>query len=176
MAFSDPDKNIEQLSLSDGAVVADLGAGSGFYTMAAAKAVAPSGKVYALDIQQELLSRITKAAHNSGITNIEVVHGDIEKMGGTRIKDSGVDVVIIANVLFQMEDKETFLKEAFRILKSGGRALVVDWADSFGGLGPQPEFVVPMQSARELFEKEGFTFVSSIVAGDHHYGFIFRKK
>ena len=54
MAFSDPQKNIDQLNIGEGKTVADLGAGSGFYTMAAAKAVGPSGRIYAVDVQQEL--------------------------------------------------------------------------------------------------------------------------
>ncbi len=176
MAFSDPIKNLESLSLSEGAVVADLGAGSGFYTVAAAQLVQAHGKVYAVDVQQDLLSRLKNTAHEARLTNIEYVHGNAEKIGGTRIRDNSVDVVLACNIFFQIEEKENFLAEAKRILKPSGRILLVDWEDSFGGMGPQPQHVVAPTEAREYLQKAGFTKVSDIDAGEHHYGFIYRKQ
>jgi ubiquinone/menaquinone biosynthesis C-methylase UbiE len=175
MAFSDPAKNIDQLGLQEGVSVADLGSGSGFYALAAATAVGSSGRVYAIDVQQELLTRLKNQAHNAKLHNIEVVHGDIERLNGTRLREQSVEVVIVANVLFQLDHKEGLVDEVLRILKPGGRILIVDWAESFGGMGPQAEMVFTQQAARELFEKKGFSFVTGIVAGDHHYGLIFRK-
>jgi ubiquinone/menaquinone biosynthesis C-methylase UbiE len=175
MAFSDPQKNIEQLGIQEAGTVADLGAGSGFYTMEAAKAVGPNGRVFAIDIQQDLLSRLKNLAHQSKIHNIEVLHGNIETLNGTRLREESIDVVIVANVMFQLDSKEGLVDEAKRILKSSGRVLVVDWTESFGGMGPQPESVFNQSEAKALFEKKGFSFVSGIVAGDHHYGLIFRK-
>lgn len=176
MAFSDPQKIIDQCGLLEGQTVADLGAGSGFYSLAAAKLVGESGKIYAVDIQQDLLARIKSMAQAAKLHNIEVVHGDIEHPGGTRIRDASVDLALATNVLFQIENKEGFVNEIKRIVKPGGRVLVVDWSDSFGGMGPQPEFVVEEDKAKALFEKKGFTLVNSIFAGDHHYGFIFRNQ
>ena len=175
MGFSDPQKNIDQLNLSAGSVVADLGAGSGFYTLAAAKAVGEGGKVYAVDVQQDLLVRLQNAARAARISNVSIIHGDVEKLGGTKIKDASVDFVIAGNLVFQLDDKPGFVNEVKRILKPGGRVIDVDWSDSFGGMGPQPESVVDQVTAKELFEKGGFTFVTGISAGDHHYGLIFRK-
>ena len=175
MAFSEPKKIIDDFGIREGVTVVDLGAGTGFYTLAAAEAVGDYGKVYAVDVQQDLLSRIKTTAHIRHLKNIEVIHGDMEQLGGTHLKDNIADVGIAGNVLYQIEHKEDFVHEVFRILKSGARLLLVDWVDSFGGLGPQPEFVVTSSQARELFEKNGFNFVSGIVAGDHHYGLIFRK-
>jgi ubiquinone/menaquinone biosynthesis C-methylase UbiE len=175
MAFSDPQKNIEQLGIQEAGTVADLGAGSGFYTMEAAKAVGPNGRVFAIDVQQDLLSRLKNSAHQAKTHNIEVIHGNIEELNGTRLRENSVDVVIAANVMFQLDSKEGMVDEAKRILKSSGRVLVVDWIESFGGMGPQPESVFNQSEAKTLFEKKGFSFVSGIVAGDHHYGLIFRK-
>ncbi len=175
MAFSDPQRNIESMGLQEGSQVADLGAGSGFYTLGAAKIVGPSGKVYSIDVQPELLARIRNQAHADKLHNIEVIHGDVEKVGGTRLREISVDVVFACNILFQIEQKQDFVKEIKRILKSGGRVLVVDWQESFGGMGPHPDHVVTEEAARALFEKEGFVFINEIQAGDHHYGIIYRK-
>jgi ubiquinone/menaquinone biosynthesis C-methylase UbiE len=174
MAFSDPQKNLERFGLQEGHVVADLGAGSGFYTLVAAKMVG-SGTVYAVDVQAELLTRLRGLTAKEKLANVHFVHADAEQKGGTKIKDHTVDVVLMCNVLFQIEQKDDFLEEAKRILKPTGRILLVDWTDSFGGLGPQSQHVIGMVSARELFKKHGFTEISTIDAGDHHYGISFRS-
>jgi ubiquinone/menaquinone biosynthesis C-methylase UbiE len=173
--FSDPQKNLEQLKLTTGRSVADLGAGSGSYTLIAAKMVGPSGRVYAIDVMKEMLQKLKNSASLSRIFNVEALWGNMEKLGGTRLADSAVDVALVCNSLFQVEDKPTFALEVKRILKPGGRALVVDWKESFGGMGPQPEHVVSYDDAKRVFEKAGFVFERDISAGAHHYGLIFHK-
>lgn len=176
MTFSDPQKNIQQFGLMEGMNVADLGAGSAAYTIAAAEYAGTSGKVYAVEVQKELLSRIKNAAKKEGLSNVEVLWGDIERLGGTKIKDASLDAAIVSNVLFQTEDKQGLAEEVKRILKSSGRVLVVDWKESFGGMGPHPGHVVSEESAKKIFEDSGFSFERSISAGDHHYGFVAAKQ
>lgn len=174
--FSDPENNIAQLGLSDGNVVADLGAGSGYYSIAAAKAVAPTGRVYAIDIQKELLERIKKEAQHHHARGIEVISGDIEHLGGTKIREGSCDVALASNVLFMIEDKKSFLLEAKRILKPRGRLLVVDWTASFSQMGPHADHVFYKDDALKLAKELGFAFDKEISAGSHHYGIIFRKQ
>ena len=176
--FTDPLKNIESLGLHDGLIVADMGAGSGFYSIPMAYAVRPHGKVYALEVQQDLVERAKKEANGAGVTNMEAMWVNIEKLGGTKLRDGLCDVVLISNVLFQIEDKPTFVKEVARILKVGGRALVIDWSESFGMVGPHPDHVVNATRAKELFEASGtgsFKVEREINAGAHHYGIIFTR-
>ncbi|MDQ3076663.1 MAG: class I SAM-dependent methyltransferase [bacterium] len=175
MAFSDPQQNLESLGIQEGSYVADLGSGSGFYSFAAARLVGGGGKVYSIDVQQDLLSRIKNAAHVQKLHNIEVIHGDIERLGGTRLREASIDIVLLCNVLFQVEHKQDCVNEVKRILKPGGRVLIVDWQDSFGGMGPAPEHVFTELQVQELYEKSSFVFISSIDAGDHHYGVVYRK-
>ncbi len=175
MAFSKPAEVIERFGVHEGQVVADLGAGSGFYTFAAAKLVGGSGRVYAIEVQNEVLTRLANQARHEKITNITFLHADMERLGGTKIADNTVDSALVCNVLFQVENKPAFLQEVKRILKPGGRVLAVDWAGSFGGTGPQPHHVVNETAARGLFKAAGFAEVGAIPAGDHHWGFVFRK-
>ncbi len=169
--FSDPVKNLKTLALRESDIVADLGAGTGFYSVAAGKIVS-SGKVYAVELQKDFIATIKHKAKEAHLSNVECFWGNIEKIGGTKIKDGVVDVVIASNILFQVEDKIIFIEEVKRILKRGGRVLLVDWADS-SGLGLlQP---VPKTKAREMFEKKGFVFERDIDAGAHHYGMILHK-
>ncbi len=173
--FSDPIKNVEQLSLRLGSVVLDLGSGSGHYAIASAKAVGEKGAVYAIDIQKDMLTKLKREAGIQGFHNIEIVWGDIEKSGGTKLKDSIGDYAIISNLMFQVIDKDSVAKESFRILKSGGKLLVVDWSDAFGGLGPHVDSVFSKDAAAALFTKTGFTIEKDIQAGSHHYGMIFLR-
>jgi ubiquinone/menaquinone biosynthesis C-methylase UbiE len=174
--FSDPKSNIEQFELQSGARVADLGSGSGFYALAAAVAVGDKGKVYAVDVQKDLLDKLRNEALKRGLSNIEVVWGDAERIGGAKIKDGAVDAAIVANLLFQLSDKVDFPNELRRILKPKGRVLLIDWLESFGGMGPAPSAVVTEKAARELFEKNGFIVERQIKAGAHHWGLILRKQ
>ena len=173
--FSDPVKNVEQCGIQAGMDIADFGSGSGFYTIAAAKALMATGRVYAIDAQKDLLSKLKNNVARAGLYNVEVIWGDIEKIGGTKLRESSVDLVLLCNVLFQLENKGDIINEIKRILKPVGRILVVDWSDSFGGIGPQPEHVVKKATVLEMFEKGGFHMDREISAGSHHYGFIFKK-
>jgi ubiquinone/menaquinone biosynthesis C-methylase UbiE len=140
--FTDPIKNVEQLRVRLGSFVADLGSGSGHYAMALARAVGDKGKVFAVDIQKDLLTKLKVEANHSGVSNIDTIWGDVEKIGGSKIKSDYIDDVVISNLLFQVKEKEILAQEAQRILKKDGRLLIIDWSDSFGGLGPKPDSVV----------------------------------
>lgn len=174
--FSDPIHNIQQFRLTPNMQVADMGSGSGFYALAAAETLrGDTGRVFAIDVQKELLERTLAEAQRKNLDNIEIVWGDIETHQGTKLRNESIDAVILANILFQLERKDDALVEAHRILKPGGRILVIDWTDSFGGLGPAEDHIVKKETARELLEKNGFTFEQDIEAGKHHYGSIFHK-
>lgn len=175
MNFTAPKNNIAQFGLREGMHVADLGAGSGHYSLAAAHMVGTTGRVYAIEVQKDLLQRIKNLALQEKIRNIEIIWGNVEELHGTKLRDNSVDAAILSNILFQFEDKTGGLREAKRILRPAGRMLVVDWAESFGGMGPPQDAVVSQKKARELCEEVGFTFEGVIEAGEHHYGFIVKK-
>lgn len=171
-SFANPEENIKALGIYEGMFVADLGAGTGAYTIPLAEKVGESGRVYAVEVQKDFLTNIKNTATSRGLKNVELLWGNIEKLGGTKIKDGGVDAVVISNVLFQAEDKAGLLKEARRILKTGGKLLLIDWSDSFKNLGPAPQIVVTKESALSLCESNGFVLKNEINAGEHHYGLL----
>jgi ubiquinone/menaquinone biosynthesis C-methylase UbiE len=173
--FSDPEKNIKQFCLAEGSIVADLGAGAGFYSFSAAKIVGAEGKVYSVDIDRDILKRVRAEAQERGLKNIEIIQGDLENAGGSNLADSSVDAVIAANIFFQITNKDALVKEIRRILKPAGKALVIDWKDSFGGMGPAKGAILAEVMAKHFFEVHDFKTEKEIEAGDHHYGIIFRK-
>ena len=176
MTFADPKGNVEQLGQIDSMKIADFGAGIGAYTIPLAKKVGDFGRVYAIEVQKDLLSKIQNTALKENLTNVEVLWGDIERLGATKLSDEFIDIVVVANVFFEVEDKSGMVAEARRVLVSKGKILFVDWKDSYGGIGPQPEMIVTPVEARRYFEDNGFIFERSIQTGDQHYGFIVTKQ
>ena len=170
--FSDPAANLAKLGLSDGMKVVDLGAGSGFYTMEAARKIGPSGRVYAVEVQKDLLERLRSVGAKEGLRNIEAVWGNVEKIGGTKLRESLADRVIASNIIFQIVKLDDFVLEIKRILKPGGKVLVVDWSD-VSPIGPKT--VVPAMKVETLFEKNGFKLDQSFGAGEHHYGLVLTR-
>ncbi|OGZ06196.1 MAG: hypothetical protein A3C93_05750 [Candidatus Lloydbacteria bacterium RIFCSPHIGHO2_02_FULL_54_17] len=173
--FSAPEKNVEQLGLKEGQIVADFGAGSGAYTIAAAKALRGTGKVYAVDVQKDLLTRLENSCATEHVSNVAFIWGDLEKLGGTKLHENSCDVVIVSNVLFQAPDKRTIIEEAKRVLHPGGKVVIIDWTGSFNSMGPTAEQVFPEPEARKLAESAGFAFDRTLDAGNYHYGLVFQK-
>jgi ubiquinone/menaquinone biosynthesis C-methylase UbiE len=173
--FSNPQKNIEAFGVRPGMKIAEVGPGSGHYTFTLAEKVGPEGKIYALEVQKELAEKLHQDAKDKGFSNVESVWANAENVGGTHLAKESIDMVVVANVLFQIPSKTTFAQECHRILKQDGVLAVIDWSESFGGLGPHSGYVVTKEDAQRLFEGYGFVFAKEINAGDHHWGILFTK-
>jgi len=152
--------------------VGDFGAGAGHYSRAVAAIVGHTGKVYAIDIQEDILKHLELNTHFHHRSVIETVWGDVEKPGGTHLRDASLDAIILANVFFQIENRFGLLAEIKRVLKAGGKLMAIDWAGSYGGMGPSLEKVVPEHETEAFFINGGFHKVKSFRAGSHHYGII----
>ena len=171
--FSSPRDNVLQMGLREGMRVGDFGTGTGHYAQAAADIVGDEGRVYAVDIHQDILDHMVRSAERRYIGCIRPTWGDIDKVGGTHLHDASLDAVMLANVLFQISDRDALAQEIRRVLVPGGKLLVVDWSGSYGGIGPASRNVVPAPAAEAFFIEQGFHKVKSFRAGPHHYGILF---
>jgi len=174
MAFAEPAMIATHFHMRDGDRIADLGAGSGHFTRALSRLVGKQGKVFAVEIQRPLAEAISAMARKEHLDNVESIWGDLEAPGGTKITDGTLDAVVLSNTLSMLTDKKTTLQECSRILRKGGKLFVIDWTDSFGGMGPSAQMVISPISTKELLTQAGFAFEREFPAGEHHYGLSFR--
>ncbi len=174
--FADPKSIVTHFQIHEGESVADFGAGSGHYMKPLSEAVGKNGRVFLCEIQKNLVDALGQEAHELRLTNIRPLWCDLETPGGVKLKDSELDAGILSNVLFQLDDKDSAFAEIARVMRTGAKLFIIDWTDSFGGLGPHNDHVVREGEARAIAERAGFTFERSFPAGDHHYGIACRKK
>src|SRR3989344_1029467 len=164
--FMNPEVIVEGFSLEPGMKVADFGSGSGYFTILMAKKVGDSGAVTALDIMESALETVRAKALAVGLKNLQTTRADLEALGGSALPDNSQNIVLLANILFQSPKKPEIIKEARRVLVSGGLIIVIDWKkEANGGLGPPAELKIDKQELQSVLEQEGLSFVNNIDAG-----------
>jgi len=170
--FLDPSQVLSQIELSSDMIAVDFGSGSGGWTISLAKRL-KDGKVFAIDILKEPLSALKSKANSERILNIQTICSNVENKGGSKLGDNSVDLVLMTNLLFQVENKKAVFSEAKRILKKGGKILVVDWLPKTP-LGPEKGRVSPTE-VKKLAKDSGLKFEKEFKAGAYHYGIILEK-
>ncbi len=139
--FINPQQIIKKLNLKSNMTAVDFGCGSGSWVLPLAETL-EDGKVYAIDILEEPLSALQGKAKAKTLENIETVLADIEK--NSKLEDGIADLVLMTDLLFEVDDVEAVLEEGKRVLKKGGRILVVDWKKDVA-LGPKEGRVLPSE-------------------------------
>lgn len=149
---------LSKLALKPGMVVADIGAGSGLFSRPLAKAVAPSGRVYAVDIQQDLLNVIDKRDKEEGIGNIKTVLGEFDD---PKLPAKDVDLAFINDVLHHIQHRAVYLKALGTYIKPGGRIAIIemDKTDPNTAHKNQPDLLVARDEILQWMSDAGFKLV-----------------
>jgi len=173
--FVDPVEAIKSLEIKEGMQVADFGCGAGHFSLALAGKVGESGTVYALDILPEKLEATASFAKGRNFTNIITRRANLEKIDGSKIDSDSLDCVILKDMLFQNKDKSAILAEAKRVLKKGGKTLIIEWNMANGAIGPDRQLRLSKEALISIAQKTDFGFLKEISAGNFHCGMIFVK-
>ncbi len=163
---------LNELNLKEDMLAAEFGCGSAAFALALAKRL-KKGRVYALDIQEEKLSALKGKLAIEKINNVFTIVSDLEADKGSTLQDNSLDVVLIPNVLFQAENKSAIIKEAKRVLKSGGELLVIDWFKA-GSFNSEKNMVSP-DEVKKMADSLSLSFKKEFQAGDYHYALLFVK-
>jgi predicted methyltransferase len=143
-AWQKPDEIMDALGIADGASVADIGAGAGWFTIRLARRVGPNGRVFAQDVQRQPLEAVRRRVAREGLLNVETRLGSDSD---PNLPLRSLDAVLVVDVYPEVEDRVTFLRNTAAALKAGGRIGIVNYKPGRGGPGPAPDEGVRVESA-----------------------------
>lgn len=171
--FFDPSHALSLLGLNRKIVnVADFGCGYGTFTIPAAKTI--SGKIYAFDIEPEMIKTVKMKAKNLNLNNVEAILRDFVSQG-SGLGNESVDYVFLFNIL-HVEKPEQLLKESYRILKLKGKVGIIHWNhDAKTPRGPPMDIRPRPEQCRSWAESVGFIFEQKLDLKPYHYGLVLRK-
>lgn len=173
--FLNPELILSQCEISPGSWAADFGCGSGYFSLPLAGVIGKEGRLFSFDVIPQALEAVSGKAKSLGLDNVVTSRVNLEKIEGSKLQAESLDFVVLKDVLFQNKQKELLVAEAYRVLKKGGKALVVEWNQHFAGIGPEKELRIPEAELKELAQRQQFELGKEIEAGKFHYAFLLKK-
>lgn len=169
---------IQRLGLRSGSKVADFGTGrEGRMALAAGKVIGEHGVAYAVDVVKSILPAVANKATMHGINNVQTIWSDLEIYGATRaIPDNTLDVGFLVTTLFQSDKRPQMIAECHRMLKPGGKLVMVDWKPGSNmPLGPEEDRRVHIDEVKAYAQELSMQLSEEFEAGAYHWGLIFIK-
>ena len=150
-----PTKAVAALELEPGQIVADIGAGSGYYTMLLSGAVGPRGRVYATDVQPAMLALIRRKIEERKISNVELVLGTATE---SRLPDGAIDIALMVDVYHELAQPQAFLRSLKRAIRPAGRLVLIEFRKESPWVPIREEHKMSVRDARLELEAEGYRF------------------
>lgn len=165
---------LAHLKIKPGDIVADIGAGTGVFSRPLAQAIAPSGKLLAVEIDQELLDYISQRAKKENIQNIEEVLGSFDD---PNLPKKDVDLAFIHDVLHHIKNREAYLKRLTSYLAPGGRVAIIDFDKNHPDSAHQnkPELQITLEQVKGWMSVAGFKISKEIVLFEEKFFVVFSK-
>lgn len=166
---------VRKAGIKSGDVVADLGTGrEGKIALLASPVVGDSGVVYAVDVVKTILPAVATKAKMHGLNNVQTVWSDLEVYGATRaIRDNMLAAAFLVTILFQSQKRAAILQEAARMVRPGGKLIIVDWKPGVEApLGPSEHQRVSADEIKQLAIGMGLQVVDEFAAGPYHWGMV----
>ncbi len=171
-SWQKPDEVVQALALKNGDVVADIGAGTGYFSRPLAKAVAPDGKVYAVDVAADVLEYLKEQADKEGFSNIVTI---VSREEDPMLPRNAVDLAFFCDTTHHIVNRVAFYRAMAPGLKQGSRVVIIDYKpDAERHPHPSEEHVSPSQAISEM-EDAGFKYVKDFEFLRDQYFLIFEK-
>lgn len=168
---------LNKVDLANNARVADLGCGGyGYFVFPLAKRIGKHGKIFAVDIIKENLEAIDKVAKAENLGQVKTIWSNLEVYNGTKIENDSLDLVLLVSILHQSSNYVDILREASRMLKLGGKMLVVEWSDLDSPYNSTSDSKIKKSQLIEDFGKMPLELIEDFPAGRFHYGLLLIKK
>jgi arsenite methyltransferase len=168
-----PDEVVKALDLKPGDVVADVGAGSGYFTRRIAKVVAAGGKVYAVDVAADILGYLKERADREGLRNVVTI---VSQPDDPMLPAKSVDLVFFCDTTHHIDHRVAFYRKLAPAVKAHGRMAIIDYPPDSPHAPHQPEQLVPRSQVISEAEQAGFKFVKDFQFLPYHYFLMFEKK
>ena len=169
-----PDLIMDAMGIADGSVVADIGAGSGWFTIRLARRVGPRGMVFAEDVQQEMINAISRRVSREGFNNVKLVVGSFSD---PKLRAQSLDAALMVDSFHEVDaiHRVTMLANLGKALKPQGRLGIVDFRLDGTGPGPAPEERVSSDVVIEAAQKAGLKLIRQEPFLEYQYFLIFGK-
>lgn len=167
-----PKETLLKLGLAKNDLFADIGCGIGYFTISAAQIVDSSGKVYALDISQDMLEEAEKISVEHDVHNIEFIRSEEYRLP---LPDKSISFCFSCNVLHEIKNINHFVKELDRVVKEDGKLAIIEWNDNISDWGPPANHRITSSHLTELIKTTGMHVDSPIDISGYFYALICRK-
>ncbi len=168
-----PDKAVQALGLKPGMTAADVGAGTGYFTVRMAKLVGPEGKVYASDIQQQMLDMLRKRLRAEKIENVELVRGTVKDPMLPREK---VDLILMVDVYHEFSEPQSMLRKMKEALAPNGKLVLLEYRKEDPAVPIRLEHKMSVDEVRAEIEAEGFKLDQLLELLPRQHLFVFKKQ
>lgn len=168
---------LRRVGVSPGMQVGDFGCGAlGHFTLVAGQMASDEGVVYAVDILKSVLSGVAERARVRKLDNVKMVWTNLEVYGACKeIGEASLDMGFLINILFLTKEDTEVIKETMRMIKPGGKLLVIDWKREGAPFGPPMEKRVNEENIKQVAGSLGLKLTEEFEAGTYHFGLIFIK-
>jgi ubiquinone/menaquinone biosynthesis C-methylase UbiE len=168
----EPDRALDAIGVTKGSVVADIGAGVGYFTWRLAERVGPEGKVYGVDIQPGMVERLRRNVEQRGLKNVESVLGET---ADPKLTANSIDLLLLVDVYHEFSEPQKMLGKMRKALKPDGRLVLLEYRKEDPKVPIRPEHKMSVADVKAELEPEGFRLerVSDVLPRQHIL--IFRK-
>jgi arsenite methyltransferase len=172
-AWQQPERVIDALALAPDAVVADVGAGSGYFTERFARRLGRGGFVYATDVQDEMLDRLRERVAERRLANVSVVAA---RFDDPSLPDACCDLVFLSSVYKEIDGRVAYMEKMRRVLRPAGRVAILEYRPEWDGAGPPLADRLPPEVVIEEMAAAGFVFRERHEFLARHYFLVFDRR